>query len=81
MKTAWKQLPKTPDEEADMKDALADGRRAFGWLTNLLEDRLEKSRKEAIRDNYDVVNWSEKQADFNGVQRTYQEIINLIKDI
>ena len=81
MKTAWKQLPETPDEEADLKDALADGKRAFNFLVKLLEKRLESSRKEMVRDNYDCHNWSEKQADLNGVQRTYQEIINLIKDV
>lgn len=81
MKAAWKQLPQTPDEEADLKAALADGRNAFAFLVKLLEKRLNSSRNEMIRDNYDCSNWSEKQADLNGVQRTYIEIINLIKDV
>lgn len=81
MKSAWKQLPQTPDEEADLKAALSDGRNAFAFLVKLLEKRLSSSRNEMVRDNYDCQNWSEKQADLNGVQRTYIEIINLIKDV
>lgn len=79
MKTAWKQLCKTADQEADLKDALVDGKRALSFLAELLEKRLDSSYKDQRRDNYEVTHWHLKQADFIGQQRTYKEILDLIK--
>ena len=82
MKLAWKQLGKdNPDKEADIKEALADGRNAFLFLIEILESRIESARNASERDQYDLENWDLKQADANGCIRTYKEVIDLLKGI
>ena len=79
MKLAWKQLGKdNPDKQADIKEALADGTNAFLFLKEILEDRIETERNKMEREAYDIENWALKQADSNGVIRTYKEIIALL---
>ena len=80
MKTAWKNLTKdNPDKTEDFKGAWADGKNFRDFLIELLEGRLEAARNAKERDNYDLENWSYKQADSNGSIRTYKEIIELLK--
>ena len=82
MKLAWKQLGKNnPDKQADVKEALADGVNAFSFLREILEDRIEAERNKMEREAYDIENWALKQADANGVIRTYKEIIDLITGV
>lgn len=79
MKLVWKNLGKNnPDKQSDIKEALADGHNAFGFLAEILEDRIASARNKSERDQYDLENWSLKQADTNGVIRTYKEILEII---
>lgn len=80
MKLAWKQLAAgNADKEADIKHSLADATNAFEFLIEILEGRIEAERQKAEREQYDLENWAYKQADSNGVIRTYREIIELVK--
>lgn len=79
MKTAWKNLAKgVKDKEDDIKVAWADAMNFREFLRELLEERIESARNAAERDAYDIENWALKQADFNGVVRTYKEVIALL---
>lgn len=79
MKTAWKNLAKgVKDKEDDIKVAWADSMNFREFLRELLEERIDAARNAAERDAYDLENWALKQADFNGVVRTYKEVIALL---
>jgi hypothetical protein len=79
MKLAWKNLTKgTPDKAADFKEAWADSENFRLFLKELLEERIRAEREKSEREAYDIENWALKQADANGVIRTYKEIIGLL---
>jgi hypothetical protein len=82
MKLAWKQICKNnPDKEGDVKEALADGRNAFAFLAEIIEERIAAAYAESTREQYDIENWALKQADANGCIRTYKEILGLLQGI
>lgn len=80
MHTKWISDCKTPEEKKKRKELLHSCSDAFDILKALMVKELESLEINSKTD-YDNPSWAYKQADTNGVMRTLDKYINLIKDL